>query len=137
MNNTVIVTKEDARRLAGMAHRLRSSGRSRMDHVAELEQRLEQAHLVEPTAVPADVVTLNSRVRLRNVDTRRRLEVALADPVNIPLFSDYLSVAGPAGMALLGRRVGEVVTWALGTKHRAYRIERVLYQPEAAGDFHL
>ena len=137
MNNTVTVTKADARRLAEMAQRLRSSGRSRMDHLAELELRLATASLVEPVAVPPDVVTLNSRVRLRNVETRRRLEVALADPVNIPLFSDYLSVAGPAGMALLGRRVGEVVTWMLGAKRTAYRVERVLYQPEAAGDFHL
>jgi regulator of nucleoside diphosphate kinase len=102
-----------------------------------LERRLASAEAVEPTAVPDDVVTLNSRVCLRNVETRRRLEVTLADPVNIPLFSDYLSVAGPAGIALLGRRESEIVTWTLGNKRRTYQIERLLYQPEAAGDFHL
>jgi regulator of nucleoside diphosphate kinase len=48
-----------------------------------------------------------------------------------------LSVAGPAGIALLGKRVGQIIRWNVGAKPRRCRIEQVLYQPEAAGDFHL
>jgi regulator of nucleoside diphosphate kinase len=120
-----------------MLVRLRASGRSRFDHLAALEQRLDAARVVEPGAIPDDVVTLNTRVRLRNLATRRRMEVVLADPVNIALFGDQMSVAGPCGAALLGRRSGDVVTWTLGGRETAYLVERVLYQPEAAGDFHL
>jgi regulator of nucleoside diphosphate kinase len=132
-----LITTEDARRLDAMAHRLRSNGRNRGDQLLELQHRVGVARLVEPATVPDDVVTLNSRVRLRDLGSGRRIEVVLADPLNIALFGDQLSVAGPCGVAVLGRRVGDVVDWVLGPKRRKVRIERLLYQPEAAGDFHL
>lgn len=137
MQTNVLITTEDRQRLADMTARLKASGAARLDHLAELERTVAAAELVSPRAIPADVVTLNSRFRLRDLASRRRMDVVLADPNNIALFGDRLSVAGPCGAAVLGRRVGDVVTWQLGAKRRQYRVERVLYQPEAAGDFHL
>jgi regulator of nucleoside diphosphate kinase len=80
---------------------------------------------------------MNSRVRLRDMASGKRLTLTLADPFDITMFGDRLSVAGPAGMALLGKHVGETVSWTLGRKIRRFRIEQVIYQPEAAGDYHL
>jgi regulator of nucleoside diphosphate kinase len=39
--------------------------------------------------------------------------------------------------ALLGYRVGDVVTWTVPGGERSLRIDEILYQPEAAGDYHL
>ena len=61
----------------------------------------------------------------------------MADPHDVSVFGDRLSVAGPAGIALLGKRVGQIVHWTVGAKVRRLRIEQILYQPEAAGDYHL
>ena len=79
-------------------------------------------------------MTLDSRVALKDLDSRKRLTLTLADPHDVTLFGDRLSVAGPAGIALLGKRVGQIVQWTLGAKPRRFRVEQVLYQPEAAGD---
>jgi regulator of nucleoside diphosphate kinase len=40
-------------------------------------------------------------------------------------------------MALLGARVGKVVQFGAPAGPRRLKVEKILYQPEAAGDFHL
>jgi regulator of nucleoside diphosphate kinase len=48
-----------------------------------------------------------------------------------------VSILAPIGTALIGYRVGDTVEWKVPSGRRRLRIEEVLYQPEAAGDFHL
>jgi regulator of nucleoside diphosphate kinase len=48
-----------------------------------------------------------------------------------------ISILAPVGTALLGYRVGDTVEWKLPGGLRRLKIERILYQPEAAGDYHL
>ncbi len=132
-----LITDADHRRLRSLARRLRSSGRSRNDHIAALNRRVRGARIVGSRDIPRNVVTMNSRVTLKDLDSRKRLICTLADPHDVTLFGGRLSVAAPPGIALLGKRVGQIVHWTLGPKVRRFRIEQILYQPEAAGDFHL
>ena len=44
-----------------------------------------------------------------------------------------ISVLAPLGMAVLGRRVGEEITWSVPAGARRLRVEDVLYQPERDG----
>jgi regulator of nucleoside diphosphate kinase len=120
-----------------MARRLRASGRVRHDRLAALDRHLRNARVVDSRNIPRNVVTLNSRVSLKDLDSRRRLQCTLTDPHDTTLFGGRVSVAAPAGIALLGRQVGQVVHWMIGNRIRRFRIEQVLYQPEAAGDYHL
>jgi len=46
-------------------------------------------------------------------------------------------VLAPIGTALLGERVGAEIRWEVPAGVRRLRIEELLYQPEAAGDYHL
>jgi regulator of nucleoside diphosphate kinase len=137
MDANVLMTDADTRRLRELTRRLKASGRSRTDHIAALKHRMSTADIVSPEDIPRNVVTMNSRVRLRDIDTGKRQILTLADPFGISMFGDRLSVAGPCGTALLGKRVGQIVEWKLGARTRRFRIEKVIYQPEAAGDFHL
>jgi regulator of nucleoside diphosphate kinase len=131
----ILITDADHRRLRSLVDWMRASGRG--THVGALATRIRRAVIVSPKEIPRNVVTLNSRVYLKDLDSRKRLEYTLSDPFDITTFGDRLSVAGPAGIALLGKRVGQIVRWALGPRERRFRIEQVAYQPEAAGDFHL
>jgi regulator of nucleoside diphosphate kinase len=132
-----LITHSDHRRLRSLAARLRSSGRARMDHIAALTDRLRRSELVNSKLIPRNVVTLNSRVALKDLDSGDRLICTVADPHDVTLFGDRLSAASPGGLAVLGKRVGQIIRWKLGSKIRRFRIEQVLYQPEAMGDFHL
>ena len=103
----ILITDVDHRRLRSLVGRLRASGRGR--HVGALATRIRRSVIVSPNEIPRNVVTLNSRVYLKDLDSRKRLECSLSDPSDIAVFGDRLSVAGPAGIALLGKRVGQVV----------------------------
>ena len=137
MNTSNLITKADARRLRALTRRLKSMGHAQPDHLTLLKRCIGSARIVNAEDIPRNVVTMNSRVRLRDLESGKRLTLTLADPGNVKMFGDRLSVAGPAGMAMLGKRVGQIISWTLGSKVRRYRIEQVIYQPEAAGDYHL
>ena len=41
------------------------------------------------------------------------------------------------GAAILGYQEGDAINWRISDRTRRIEIRKVLYQPEAAGDFHL
>ncbi|WP_416885064.1 nucleoside diphosphate kinase regulator [Marinospirillum sp.] len=105
--------------------------------VAEaLAERLDQADVVDPQEIPADLVSMHSRVRFRDLKADITLEKELVYPHNLdPQATDQLSVLAPLGAALLGARVGQEVHWQLPNgKDAALVVEEILHQPEAAGE---
>lgn len=133
---TVVLNERDFDRLSGVLH----SPRFRVTHapmVAALERELERGDVVAPREVPKGVVTMNSRVRFRDLASRERETYTLVYPADADVENGRLSVLAPLGAALLGARVGDVVECRTPGGVRRLTVERVLYQPEAAGDFHL
>jgi regulator of nucleoside diphosphate kinase len=106
-------------------------------HVAALQEELDRAHVMEPDAVPHDVVTMNSRVRLTELETRKERTIELVFPSEAEITQNKISVLAPIGTALLGYRVGDTIAWTVPAGLKTVRIEEILYQPETAGDYHL
>ncbi len=103
--------------------------------VFELEHEIERATVVDPRQVPQDVVTMHSRARLQLDD--EEVDVALVYPDDADDSAGRLSVCSGIGTAILGYRAGNSVDWRIRDRTRHIRIGQVLYQPEAAGHFHL
>ena len=61
----------------------------------------------------------------------------LVFPVNADIEHDKISVVAPIGTAMLGHRVGDEFSWEVPAGSVRLRVEEVLYQPEAAGHYHL
>lgn len=102
-----------------------------------LDEELLRAEVVEPSEVPPDVVTMNSRVVYRDEDTGETREVTLSYPKDASLEQGRVSVLAPVGAALLGLSVGQDIEWQQpGGKHKRLRIVSVTYQPQAAGHPH-
>lgn len=101
----------------------------------DLEHEIERAIVVDSRQMPRDVVTMNSRALLQLNDGE--VEVALVYPDDADDSAGRLSVCAAIGTAILGYREGDAFNWRLSDRTCRIRIERVLYQPEAAGDFHL
>lgn len=132
----IIITEQDSERLTRLLDHLPDRQRSAADG---LERELGRARLVSGKEVPRDVVTMNSRVLIEEVETGRQLEVVLVYPHETNgKAGQAISVLAPVGSALLGMRKGLAIDWPLpGGRQKRYRVVDVLYQPEAAGDFHL
>jgi regulator of nucleoside diphosphate kinase len=105
--------------------------------IADLERELERGSVVAPVDAPRGVVTMNSRVRVRDTKSDESDTYVLVYPQEADISEGRVSVLSPLGMALLGERAGKVVEFDAPAGTRRLKIERVLYQPEAAGDFHL
>lgn len=103
--------------------------------IVDLEHEVERAIVVEAERVARDVVTMNTRALLHLDD--EPLEVALVYPEDEDTYAGKLSVCSDIGTAILGYKEGDAVDWRIADRTRRISIEKVLYQPEAAGDFHL
>lgn len=108
-----------------------------------LEHELDRADIVRSTEMPKDVVTMNSRVKLRDLDSGDAVDFSLVFPSSPwAAGSDHLaamkvSVLAPIGMAVLGYRVGDTIDWEMPAGVRRLKIEDVSFQPESAGRYDL
>lgn len=105
--------------------------------VTTLSEELEQRKLVDSRKIPKGIVTMHSKVRVRDRDEDETEEYTLVYPEQADINEGKLSVLAPLGMALLGAKVGQVVRFEAPAGLRRLKVEKILYQPEAAGDMHL
>lgn len=131
----VFITEFDRKRLLRMLDEMRCADPKRARDLDDLEEELEQARTVPPREVPPDVVTMNSRVQLLDLDTQERLVYTLVFPEEANMSEDKISVLAPIGTAILGYREGYEFTWSVPDGLRRLKIARLEYQPEAAGDY--
>jgi regulator of nucleoside diphosphate kinase len=130
-----MLTRTDYVRLTRIAlERQQAAEPPRLD----LSELLETSDLVGPREVPADVVTMYSQVLLRNPLGGEPYQLTLCYPSDADPAEGFISVLSPAGLALLGLRVGDMARWSTPDgRALAARIMALTFQPEASGDFEL
>lgn len=107
------------------------------DDIEDLERELDRGTEVESTDVAADVITMNSTVRVTDVEANTTHVYTIVFPADADAEAGRISILSPLGTALLGFRAGDLVMWEMPRGTRRLRIEELIYQPEASGDFHL
>jgi len=133
-NRQIYITEHDLKRLQELVADLRRMDYHRHD-LADLQAEMERAMVVEPEQIPADVITMNSRVRLRDRDSGEEMELTLVFPKDADIDQGRISVQAPVGTALLGYRVGDAIEWKVPSGVARFEVVEMLYQPEAAGDY--
>lgn len=133
----LIVTKYDHRRLEDLLTSDFAQVIESKAYLKDLELELHRAKVVDADNVPDDVVTMNSTVRFRDVDTDEVETYTLVFPEQANIAANRLSILAPIGTAILGYRVGDVVRWQVPGGRRRLKIEAVLCQPEREGVLHV
>jgi regulator of nucleoside diphosphate kinase len=128
-----MITDADRRRLGTLIDRATDSGLADRRYLHDLEHELERAKPVDPCECPADVVTMNSTVRLRDLDSGEVETYTLVYPEEAHADENRISVLAPIGTAIIGYRVGDVIKWPVPSGFVRLRVEEILYQPEHAG----
>ncbi|MFA6318158.1 MAG: nucleoside diphosphate kinase regulator [Elusimicrobiota bacterium] len=136
-SSTIAVTDADAKKLRDLIFRARAYGSVEQGALAGLERELDRAAVVDPKTIPPDTVTMNSKFRVRDLDSGDEYVFSLVYPDDADISEGRLSVLAPVGTGLLGYRAGDTVVWPVPAGVRRLKIEGVLYQPEASGDFNL
>ena len=133
----IYITNFDLQRLEGLVDAAAAGSTRDSRNIEQLEQELLKAEVVDPAGIPPDVVTMNSKVCLKDLDTGEELEYTLVFPGDANLEAGKISILAPVGTALIGYRSGDRISWTVPGGIRKLKIIKVLYQPEAAGDYHL
>jgi len=124
-------------RLRNLLEDAKATGYRGRDDLKELEAELNRGTVVAPQEVPGDVITMNSKARLIDLDTGEEMIYTLVFPDDADIDQNKISVLAPIGTAMLGYRVGDTFEWQVPEGLRRLSVEEILYQPEAAGDYHL
>jgi regulator of nucleoside diphosphate kinase len=121
----IIVTDGDVDKLRRLVRALKYSLFRDQRQLELLDEALESAEVRHPDRVPKDVVRMNSRVRVLDFDTRRKGLYTLVFPDEADISLGFVSVLAPLGIALLGRRKGDVIEAKVPGGIRRLRIEHV------------
>lgn len=106
-------------------------------YLMELENELQQALVVNSKKISKNVITMNSKVRLKDLDSGKEMVYSLVFPGQADITQNKISILSPLGTALIGYRSGDIIKWKAPAGVRRLRVEEIVYQPEAAGDYHL
>ncbi|MGN6547099.1 MAG: nucleoside diphosphate kinase regulator [Aureliella sp.] len=129
----IIVTVDDHRRLTALLSSHVTQALADKPYLDDLRRELEVAEVVEPDCVPADVVTMNSTVQLRELGEEDVEIYTLVYPRDANIAQGKLSILAPIGTAILGYRAGDVVPWRVPHGSVQIVIDEVVSQPEREG----
>ena len=131
------VTQVDHERLTRLIDSTRNVSTQDQAFLAKLRTELVRARIISSKRVKPDVATMNSTIMLRDLDNGELHEYQLVYPQDADPENNKLSILAPVGTALLGFSVGDTVEWPVPAGLRHLKIEEIIYQPEAAGDYTL
>ncbi len=131
----IYITEMDRDRLIKIIESEQHSNKMPTQSIQSLEGEINKAIIVKPRHVPKNVITMNSRALL-HFDNQEK-EVSLVYPHEANLDAHKMSVCSPVGTAILGYREGDIIEWEVPSGITEIYIKKLIYQPEAAGDYHL
>lgn len=126
----VYITQFDLDRI----HNLLAKRKPHGPYDEALIAELSRAKIILPKEVPADVITMNSQVKLKD-EHGESWEYQLVFPEDADFTLHKISVLSPIGCSIIGYRVGDTVTIPTPKGRKELTIEAILYQPESAGNF--
>jgi regulator of nucleoside diphosphate kinase len=133
----IYITTSDYHRLSGLIEMSRErNGDADREYLDQLEEELARAELVNPQEIPEDVITMRSKVSLKDLKSGKTVMYSLVFPSEANSNEGHISVLAPIGTALLGNRSGDVVESRVPSGLRRLKVKEILYQPEAAGNYH-
>ncbi len=131
----ILITARDHARLQECVLEAVASEPAKAAGQRDLATELERATVVDAHEIPDSVVTMNSTVRVRDLDSDAASTYTLVYPREADLDTGRISVLSPIGTALLGYCVGDTIEWEVPAGVRRLVIDAVLYQPEASGHY--
>lgn len=134
---TIFITEFDLKRLRELIADSMSTDYRNSPYLKQLSEELKRGQVVAPANVPPDVITMNSRVLLLDLESNEEMEYTLVFPQDADPATGRISILAPIGTAMLGYREGDTFTWNVPDGVRKIKVVRILFQPEASGNFEL
>lgn len=93
--------------------------------IAELEDKLPRARIIEEEKIAGDEVRIGAKVKLEDLESGEELEYTLVSETEADLTSGKISVASPVGQGLLGHKESDMVQIKIPAGTQRYRILKI------------
>lgn len=133
----IIINRLDYARIKKCINDARQFKSITESELQKLVNELESAVIMEPEAIPANVVTMNSIVKLSFLNNNKQVQFQIVYPDQANFRENKISIFSPIATALIGYKVGDEIEWIVPAGLTKIRIEEIIYQPEAAGDYNM
>ena len=127
----LFITEHDAEQLE---HLIKIGSTLDAAHLENLEEELSYANIVSPKKIPPNIITMNSTVQIKDMDSGEEKTYTIVFPNRVGMVENAISVLAPIGTALLGYKEGDLIEWEVPAGTRRYTILKILYQPERDGE---
>ena len=125
----IYITERDMERLQAL---IDIGGKKDAAYLERLEEELDRAKVVDPRDIPDDVVTMNSSVMVKDLDTNEEKTFVLVFPGKANMTENAISILAPVGTALIGYKEGDVIDWEVPAGTRIQIIKVLISRNEMA-----
>ena len=125
-NNQLVLLEEDYNFLVSYLNSGQYIANNDRRNAEELQSELKKAKLVKKDKFPADVVRLNSTVKIKSDDKDDIMELMLVIPDEANIKERKISIMAPIGTALIGFRQGQKVKWKVPAGKKTFTILEVI-----------
>ncbi|MBN2484971.1 MAG: nucleoside diphosphate kinase regulator [Bacteroidales bacterium] len=135
MQGEIIITELDFTRLNSLINSTRGKNSPEIKNIEVLNTEIKRAKKVDSKNISPEYITMNSVVKLTDMDTGKNIQLKLVYPKEADFRQGHISVFSPLGSALLGFKAGDTIAYEVPKGTKQIRIDEILYQPEASGNF--
>lgn len=96
--------------------------------IEALQAELKKAKLVSKEEFPEDAIRLNSKVKVKDSNNGKEMELMVVMPDDADIKQRKISVTAPVGIALIGFRKGQKVGWQVPAGMKTFTITDVVNQ---------
>lgn len=86
----------------------RAQGKT-ISRIRFLQRVLDYSRIIDTQALPKDQISLLSKVEFTNLATNVKMTYTIVSPHEMDLQNGKISCKSPIGMALMGKKVGDIV----------------------------
>ena len=94
--------------------------------VAETEEMIKNSEIMDKKATNPDAVEFGCSVCLTNLDTDEEVEYRVVGPYESDIKKGTISITSPLGKALMGKAVGDEVTFKAPGGERTYEVVKII-----------
>ncbi len=128
----IYITEKDKLKLKSLFRATIGVNSNDLNNMKELLEEIERAEVISDDNIEENIITMNSTVVVKDIDTDREFEYTIVYPEYADSSKNKISVLAPVGTALLGYKVGDIIEWKVPAGKRRFLVQQILFQPEAA-----
>ena len=133
-SHSIVITEHDMERLSRLIRGAQHSHFRNQQQLDLLDRVLHSADVRPFDRTPKSVVRLSSRVRVRDIETRKEELYTLVFPDEANASLGLISVLAPIGIALIGQRKGASIEAMVPGRIRRLRILQVTQNPASSSE---